>query len=131
MAIIFQLFSFSAAKPSAPRWVSAEAGDAQGLQIIARSSMNLGYSATDPSAPPVMLHAQGGMGWLWDGQVGWARNGQVLYEHKTKKLDTSGIYDGFWSGFSVFLAVFDDIGRDVKGCTYNHTHTYIYITWIC
>ena len=76
MAIIFQLFSFSEAKPSAPRWVSAEAGDAQGLQIIARSSMNLGYSATDPSAPPVMLHAK--VGWDGCGMVRWDFDGQEM-----------------------------------------------------
>ncbi|CAJ1342987.1 unnamed protein product [Effrenium voratum] len=33
------------------------AGDAEGLQILARSSMNLGY-ALEQGAPPVLLHAQ-------------------------------------------------------------------------
>ena len=34
-----------------------QAGDAAGLQIIARSSMNLGLAA-GLSGPPVMLHAK-------------------------------------------------------------------------
>ena len=54
-----------------PTYLNAEAGDAQGLQIIARSSMNLGYSATDPSAPPVMLHAKVRDGSLAEGSRAW------------------------------------------------------------
>ncbi|CAL1154234.1 unnamed protein product, partial [Cladocopium goreaui] len=57
------------------------AGDAQGLQIIARSSMNLGYSATDPSAPPVMLHAKVTSPFSTaDLQVTFYENGQPLGE---------------------------------------------------
>ena len=102
MAIIFQLFSFSAAKPSAPRWVSAEAGDAQGLQIIARSSMNLGYSATDPSAPPVMLHAK--VGWDGCGMVRW--DGQEMAKFFMNIKQKNWILVVFMMVFGVVLVCF-------------------------
>lgn len=52
--------------------LTAEAGDAQGLQIIARSSMNLGVAA-EGNAPPVVLHAKahGGCSGVVCGGVGW------------------------------------------------------------
>jgi hypothetical protein len=38
--------------------------------------MNLGYSATDPTAPPVMLHAK--VGWDGCGMVRWDFDGQEM-----------------------------------------------------
>eukprot|EP00913_Durusdinium_trenchii_P003440 g3185.t1 len=60
--------------------LTAEAGDAQGLQIIARSSMNLGVAA-EGNAPPVVLHAKVTSPFsAADLQVTFYENGQPLGE---------------------------------------------------
>ena len=64
------------------------AGDAQGLQIIARSSMNLGYSA-EASAPPVLLVASVTSPFnIGDLQITFYENGQPLGEPEPLPSDT-------------------------------------------
>ncbi|CAK9099453.1 unnamed protein product [Durusdinium trenchii] len=75
-----QPMSFMITLPRPPGTFEEGAGDAQGLQIIARSSMNLGVAA-EGNAPPVVLHAKVTSPFsAADLQVTFYENGQPLGE---------------------------------------------------